>query len=135
MASGYVDENYSCSIPFHDGYCSDEDSITQIEALNVLIAIHTLARGDDDGGHIAMQCDNSVAVHILSTSKCHNPHLLLIASAAWMLQAACNIHVIYSHKNVLADALSRAHASPGQRQIALASCLLNNIAPPVTRPS
>ena len=55
------------------------DSITHIEALNVLVAVHNLVSPSDRGCHIIIFCDNITAVHILITGRGHEAGLLQLA--------------------------------------------------------
>ena len=90
-------------------------NIAHLEAVNIVVAMHTLLTPADRGGHIVIRCDNSAAVSVFQTGRGRDPFLLECARAAWMAQAIFNIQVTYKHiagaNNTLADALSRAHTS------------------------
>ena len=98
------------------------ENITEIEAANVIIALHTFVTPDDAGGHILVQCDNLPAVQAITTGRARNPILAECARAAWMLQARYAINISFSHiagvHNQVADALSRAHTSTGHHNLA-----------------
>lgn len=94
--------------------------INRLEALNVVVAVHTLGRPSDKGAHIRILCDNQAAVSILSTGKGHDRTILGYARALWMYQAKFSVKLTFEHlpgvDNKLADALSRAHISSYHRQ-------------------
>ena len=97
-------------------------NIADLEAVNVVVAMHTLLSEADRGGHIVIYCDNSAAVSVLQTGRGRDPFLLECARAAWMAQAIYQVQVTYKHiagaNNTLADALSRAHISRSHRALA-----------------
>ena len=95
--------------PTYDGVAN----ITELEAMNVVIAQHTFMSQKDRGSHIRIRCDNMAAVHALRTGRANNPILQECARAAWMTQALLGVDISYDHipgaDNDVADALSRAH--------------------------
>ena len=97
-------------------------NITEMEMVNVVIAIHTLLSQEDRGKHIRIRCDNQAAVSVLQTGKANNPILQDCARAVWMTQALLGVEMSYDHipgrDNNVADALSRAHLSMGDRDSA-----------------
>ena len=62
-------------------------NITEIEAANIVIALHTFITGADAGGHIRVECDNLPSVQALTSGRAHNPILAECARAIWMLHA------------------------------------------------
>ena len=103
----------------------DEDpiaNITEIEAANVVVALHTFIRKEDAGGHIMVQCDNLPAVQAISSGRANNPILAECAHATWMPQAKFAVKISFSHiagqHNQIADALSRAHTSAAYHALA-----------------
>ena len=88
-------------------------NVTEIEAANIVIALHTFITDEDAGGHVLVQCDNLPSVQALTSGRAHNPVLAECACAIWMLQARFAFKVSFSHIagdiNIVADALSRAH--------------------------
>ena len=123
-------------------------NITELEAVNVIIALHSFISSHDAGGHIHMQCDNLPAVQALTSGRAHNQVLAECARAAWMLQAIYAVRISYSHipgqNNQVADALSRAHVTPAYHRLARehitdsrlslvypCSHILSNIHPPI----
>ena len=97
-------------------------NITEIEAANIVIALHTFVTDQDAGGHLLVQCDNLPAVQALTTGRAHNPVLAECARAVWLLQARFAFKISFSHipgaENQVADAMSRAHLSGGYRYLA-----------------
>ena len=97
-------------------------NITEIEAANIVIALHTFITDDDSGGHIIVYCDNLPSVQALTSGRAHNPVLAECVRALWMLQAKYDIKISYSHiagqDNQVADALSRAHTFPAYQGLA-----------------
>ena len=104
--------------PVHDG----SSNITELEALNVVVALHTFLSHRDEATHIKIHCDNMAAVQVLQTGKGRNKLLLDCARAAWMVQAVLGVHITYDHvpgkDNQVADALSRAHLSHADHLLA-----------------
>ena len=90
-------------------------NITHVEAINVLIAIHTFVSSADKGSHILVECDNLPVVHTLTTGRGRDQVLGDVARALWMVQATLDIRLTFKHVpgrlNNIADALSRAHIS------------------------
>lgn len=99
--------------------CDDSQiarSISELEAINIGVALHSFVDQSWAGSHIRVLCDNLPSVTIMQTGKGRNKVILEVARAIWMLQAKFNIDISYDHikgeLNTLADALSRAHLSP-----------------------
>ena len=90
-------------------------NITELEAANVIVALHTFITTDDAGSHILVQCDNLPAVQALTSGRAQNPILAECAQATWMVQAKYAVKLSFSHiagaHNQVADALSRTHTS------------------------
>ena len=97
--------------PVDDG----ADNITELEALNVIIALHSFLGKDNAKTHVQVHCDNKAAVQVLQSGRGRNKVLLDCARAAWMVQAVLDVQVSYVHvpgkDNEIADRLSRAHLS------------------------
>ena len=110
------------------GIDSQPFNITELEAINVVVALHTFMGRKDCGSHIRIRCDNQAAVSVFSTGKAHNKVLQECARAAWMVQATLGVELSYDHipgkDNDVADALSRAHLSG--RMGSLATSLVNH---------
>ena len=97
--------------PEHEG----AKNITELEAMNVVIAVHTLVSAADRGQHINIKFDNMATVQVFKSGRAYNPVLQECARALWMAQALTGVHITYDHTpdidNCTADALSRAHLS------------------------
>ena len=106
--------------PVQDGAAN----ITELEAMNVVVAIHSLLSPRDRGSHILVRCDNQAATHAFRTGRAQNRVLQECARAAWMAQALLGIDISYDHipgkDNEVADALSRAHLGSGSSAQAVA---------------
>ena len=117
--------------PQKDG--PNKQSINHLEALNVIIALHTFILDQDQGGHIRVMCDNQAAVQVLTTGRGHDRCLINAARSAWMLQAVRQVKVSFGHiagtDNTLADALSRAHISDAHQKAAVEMCVARRLEP------
>lgn len=110
----------------HDGkmayaaqVCGDHQiakNISELEAVNIAVALHTFIKPEDAGSHIRIACDNLSSVQIMQTGRGRNKIMLDVARYIWMIQAKFDIDISYEHiqgvHNQIADALSRAHLSP-----------------------
>ena len=90
-------------------------NITELEAANVIVALHTFLSESDRGTHVLVQCDNLPAVQALRWGKAKNAVLMEVARMGWMTQALLNVKITFAHvpglENAAADALSRGHSS------------------------
>lgn len=97
-------------------------NISELEAINVAVALHTFVDDSFKGGHIKLYCDNAASVQVLQSGRGRNKIILEVARYIWMLQAKYQFTISYAHikgkDNVIADALSRAHLSPAMADIA-----------------
>ena len=88
-------------------------NITELETINVFIALHTFLTEKDRGSHVLIECDNLAAVQALKWSRAKNQVLAECARMAWMIQAVLDVTLYFAHiagiNNGVADALSRAH--------------------------
>ena len=98
-------------------------NITELEAMNVVVAMHTLLSYKDRGSHVRIRCDNEAATRVFSNGRAHNPVLQECDRAAWMVQALLGVEISYDHipgrDNEVADALSRAHLGHRDQENAL----------------
>ena len=89
---------------------------SEIEAVNVAVAVETFIGEEDRGSCVRVFCDNMAAVHVFQSGCGKNPVILHAARAVWMVQALYQVHIIFSHipgsHNELAIVLSRASTSP-----------------------
>ena len=104
-------------------HTSNAYHITEIEALNVLLACDAFLTVNNAGSTVRVRCDNNPAVQVFATGRGHNHLLLDIARRLWLLQAKLHIKIIFHRipgvENVEADILSRAFNGPGQYQQAM----------------
>ena len=66
-------------------------NITELEAVNVVLAVHTLLSSRDRGTHVRIRCDNQATVAALTTGRAHNPIHQECARAVWMVQAIIGV--------------------------------------------
>ena len=89
--------------------------ITELEAINVIVALHSFLSDAHRGSHVLVECDNLTAVQALRWGRARNHILAECARMSWMLQAILDVTVSFAHiagvSNGVADALSRAHLS------------------------
>ena len=90
-------------------------NITELEAINVVVAVHSFLTEADRGRHVLVECDNLAAVQALKWGRARNPVLAECSRLAWMVQAVLDITLTFAHiagvENGVADVLSRAHLS------------------------
>ena len=60
-------------------------NITELEAINVVLALHTFIAHKDRGTHVRVRCDNEAAVSVFKTGRANNHILQECARAAWMV--------------------------------------------------
>ena len=91
-------------------------NITELEAINVIVALHTFLTEAHRGRHILVQCDNLAAVQAFKWGRARNAVLAECARGAWMVQAVLDVSLTFAHiaglDNGVADRLSRAHLTP-----------------------
>ena len=106
---GFSDSLYY-DIVFPDHYL-DQFHITQLEALNAVIAVKTLTPAQYTNGRVLIKTDNMGSVFALSTGKTRDPVLAACARELWLFSALRNIDILITHvpgeQLHLADALSR----------------------------
>lgn len=97
-------------------------NISELESINIAVALHTFVDSSFKGGHVHLFCDNAASVQVMESGKGRNKIILEVARYIWMLQAYYQFSITYEHikgkDNVIADALSRAHLSPAMNDIA-----------------
>ena len=75
----------------YSGRIANEDnpggSINDLEAGNVIVALHSFLSTDNRGQHILVECDNLATVQALKRGRAKNPVLMQCARMAWMVQA------------------------------------------------
>lgn len=113
--------------PVHD----PAENISELEAVNLVVALQTFLSERDRGRHIRVFCDNMATVDVCTSGRGRNPVILDCARSVWMLQALLDIQITYEHiagsNNIFADALSRRHLSPKYNTKAYELCQYHNI--------
>jgi hypothetical protein len=103
--------NYVYELAIHHKleYC-----IAHWEAIDVLVAIRTFSHFIKQKG-VSIWCDNMVAVNILNSGRGRDPILHNIAINLWLLEAALDCDIVFSHvrgiQNSKSDLLSRWHVT------------------------
>ena len=108
------------------------DCISELEAANIAVALHTFMNEDHRGMHVRVHCDNEGAVSVLTTGRGRNKVILDVARKAWLIQAKLDLFISYVHipgvENQTADILSRAHLSDKHlneaHELVVSKCLL-----------
>ena len=103
--------------------------ISQLEALNVLIALKTLIPESLTNARVVVSTDNSATMHVLNSGKSKDPIIAACAREVWLIAATRNIDILLTHvpgiSLVLVDALSRRSFDPNLN--ALATSLVNEM--------
>lgn len=106
-------------------------NISELECINIAVALHSFIDDSYRGAHVQLSCDNMASVQILQTGRGKNSIMLQVARYVWMLQARYGFSITFEHirgkDNTLADALSRAHVSPSMSRCAQDSLIDANI--------
>lgn len=107
------------------------NNISELEAVNLAVALQTFLSHADAGRHIRVFCDNMASVEVFTTGRGRNPIILECARSIWMLQALLGVEITYEHipgvDNVFADALSRRHLGQKYKNIVSSKCRDCNI--------
>ena len=118
---GGADDTAAYSCPLTKDQKSGKKIIV-LEALNILVGLHTLLRPSDVNTHMVVYCDNFAAVQAMESGRAKDPTLMRCARALWMLQAHLNLRLTYifvpGASNNLPDALSRECFSPHSGRVA-----------------
>lgn len=97
--------------------------ITQLEALNCLMAVRAFVSSRHANSIIEVRCDNLPAVTVFQNSRGRDKILNTIARALWFFAARKNIELRFVHipgtEMCVADALSRASLSHEAEELAL----------------
>ena len=90
--------------------------ISQLEAINLVLAIKSLVPKDLRLARVVIKTDNWGARYALSTGKTRDPILSACARETWLLSALQELDILIVHAPgdtlILADALSRSHFNP-----------------------
>ena len=113
---GFSDTLYY-ALPFPQAY-ANQHNISQLEAVNAVIAVKTLTPLHYANGRILVKTDNMGSVYALSTGKTRDPVLAVCARELWLFSALRNVDILISHvpgeSLHLADALSRMSFDPSK---------------------
>ena len=97
-------------------------NISQIEALNLVLALKTLIPASLTNARILVKTDNTGAKCALSTGRTRDPILAACAREVWLISAVKQVDICIYHapgeSMILADALSRASINPRLRKLA-----------------
>ena len=97
--------------------------ISQLEAINILIAVRHLGPPDPGGYHFLVRCDNIATVTSLTSGKSKDPWLAKCAREIWLFSATSNVRITIIHtpgaKMKVSDALSRACLGEKEARYAL----------------
>ena len=109
-------EYYSFCFP--QSYTTDYH-ISQLEAVNAVMAVKTLTPTSYFSGRVLIKTDNSATMFALSTGKTKDPVLAACARELWLFSAIRQLDILIHHTPgqdlVLADALSRESFDPTLR--------------------
>lgn len=99
-------------------------NISQLEAINCLIAVRALVDRSYHNKLVSIACDNLGAICVFQNSKGKDRVLNAVARALWYFGAANNVEFKFIHKPgtqmIIPDLLSRAHIDDLSYQRALA---------------
>ena len=97
-------------------------NISQIEAINLVIALKTLIPDSLSNARILVKTDNTGAQCALSTGRTRDRILAACAREVWLISAVKQVDILVHHAPgetlVLADALSRASFNPRLKLLA-----------------
>lgn len=106
-------------------------NISELEAINVIVPLHTLLTPYDRGRHILIRCDNLASVEVFRSGQGRNKIILESARHLWMLQAVLDIGLSFIHiagtDNYVADWLSHLHISSIYKERAIEFMSNNNV--------
>lgn len=111
---GFSDSHYYAT-PFPCAW-QERYHISQLEAINTLLAVKTLVPWDLRNHVIKIKTDNSASASVLVTGRSHDPVLAACSRELAMLVVLQQLEIDVTHvpgaSLSLADALSRRHADP-----------------------
>ena len=89
--------------------------ISQLEAINCLVAIRLFVEAIHTGNTIEVQCDNSAAIAVYTSGKGKDPVILACARGIWRHVAALDCYFVFTYipgvRMVTADTLSIGYVS------------------------
>ena len=121
---GITNEKYY-TVEYHTDILEKNYHISQLELLNVLVALKELCK-DESHVKIHVRCDNMSSVCMLQSGKGRDSVMLCIARNIWHWAAQKDIDIIATHvpgvEMTIADALSRNHISQRNLREFVAGC-------------
>jgi hypothetical protein len=116
----FTDTDYYAIAYPEDFKLEHKDNIAHLEALNLVLAITTLIDSRHRGKTIRINTDNIATMCVLRSGKGHDKILTACARQVWLIAALKDVKLDIIHKSgcdlILADALSRRHASADKRE-------------------
>ena len=112
-AGGFSDSQYY-SLLFSQGK-KEGRHISQLEAINIVVALKTLIPKDMTSHRILLTTDNTPSVYALNSGRTRDYILAACSRELWLIAALQHLSIIIEHAPgatlILADALSRRHMS------------------------
>ena len=106
-------------------------TIARLEALNLVLALKSLAPEKPERFRIVINTDNQTSQQVLSSGAGQDHILCACAREIWLYGARTNADIVVIHKPgkdlILADALSRRHCNPVAARTARAIIDRNNL--------
>ena len=110
---GFSPDHYY-SAQYHESV-TNTYHISQIEGLNIVVAIKSLLPPQLTAAELVITTDNSAAMYTLNSGKTHDPVLASCSRELWLIAALRDLIITVNHAPgstlVLAEALSRRHQS------------------------
>ena len=101
-----------CYAVTYPPWLCDNKHISQLEAINLLIAVRSLGPPNPDGYRYNIRCDNEATVTSMNSGRTRDPWLARCARELWLYSAVKNVRIVVTHvpgaKMTISDALSRA---------------------------
>ena len=116
LAGGAYSPDKFFSELYTQQYISETSNIAQLEALNLIQALHTLLPENPEQYKIIVNTDNIASQQVLSSGSGKDPLLCVCARQLWLIAATYSTELVIVHKPgkdlLFADALSRAPTDP-----------------------
>ena len=128
---GFSDSHYY-SVIFSQGE-KEGRHISQLEAINIVVALKTLLPPDLSSHHVVVVTDNIASAHVLNSGRTRDYVMAACARELWLIAALRNLIISVEHAPgetlVLADALSRRSMSPHHEATAQRLTRAKNLSP------